>query len=233
MALSGIADKFLRISEWIMFFLLVNLIWLLFNFPVVYLGVSMLFVQTTEELQSIIIWVLVLLPIIFMPATTAMFAVVRRKIAGTYEGRLVYFFWKYYKENFKRSMLGSLVIIPIWSLWLINFLLSGIQMGTAAFYMYIIATCFLLSFTNYFLSDTVHFSLKLFSSLKKAFIMSVAYSHYTIGLAITCFLFTAIIYYIHPLLLILFSGSTIAFLYFWGYYRIFLNAQAKEESTNV
>ena len=65
------------ISEWIMKFSLINLLWILFNIPIVFLLLNLLFIEQIEELPLILIPLILLMPILFFPATTAMFAMVR------------------------------------------------------------------------------------------------------------------------------------------------------------
>src|SRR5699024_3839600 len=83
MELSGVVGSLFRVSEWLMNFFLINLFWFLFNFPIVYVVLSMILVESdygtytytlaiasNEDLYMIILVTLVLLPFIFFPATT-------------------------------------------------------------------------------------------------------------------------------------------------------------------
>ena len=227
MGLPGIMGKFLGVSEWVTFFLTVNLIWLLFNLPIIYFSVSLLFVGSTDELHTLLVLLLILVPFIFVPATTAMFAIVRKKIMGNYAGALIQQYWKFYKGNYVRSLLGGLILIPLWVIWGVNFTLANSGIGSPFFYFYIIITSILLAFTNYFFADGVHFTLNIFASLRKSIFMSIGYFHYTIGLAMVSGITLFISYSLHPVLLVLFSGSVIAYIYFFGYYRIYRKAQGK------
>ena len=74
---SGLMGKLYVISEWIMKFAFTNLFWILFNLPVAFLFLNMLFVERLEDLLFFAIPLVVLMPVLFFPATTAMFAVVR------------------------------------------------------------------------------------------------------------------------------------------------------------
>ena len=227
MELSGITGKFLGVSEWVMFFLTVNLLWLLFNLPIIYFSVSLLFVGSTEELHTLLVLLLIMTPLIFVPATTAMFAIVRKKIMGNYAGALIQQYWKFYRSNYLRSLVGGLIFIPLWVIWGINFTLANSGIGSPFFYFYMIITSILLTFTNYFLADSVHFTLNVFASLRKSIFMVVGYIHYTIGLTIVAGVTIFLIYAFHPALAVLFSGSIIAYIYFFGYYQIYRKAQGK------
>lgn len=227
MELSGIMGKFLGVSEWVMFFFTVNLIWLLFNLPIIYFSVSLLFAGSTDELYTLLVLLLILTPFIFVPATTAMFAVVRKKIMGNYAGALIQQYWKFYRSNYVRSLVGGLILMPLWVIWGVNFTLANSGVGSPFFYFYMIITSILLAFTNYFIADSVHFTLNIFVSLRKSILVAIGYFHYTIGLALVSGVTLFISFSLHPVLLILFSGSIIAYIYFFGYYRIYRKALGK------
>lgn len=206
-------------------FLLTNLIWLLFNFPIVYLILSMVFSKTTEELYIYLGIIVVLLPFIFFPATTAMFGVVRSWIIGKDQGRFLYSYWKYYKQNYFRSFFGGIMYTALWLLWIVNYTLSAVEIGSGLFYFYLAITIFLVSFTGYFFADTVHYNIGLFQSLKKTLFMAIFHVHYTLGAAGAVGIIVFIAYEVHPLFTILFSGSIITYIYFFAFHQIFLRAQ--------
>lgn len=231
MEMSGMMGSFFRVSEWLMKFLLANLVWLIFNFPLVYLLLSMLNVTSTEELQIYLIVIIILLPVIFFPATMALFGVVRKWINAHNNERVIYHFWKYYKENYFRSIIGGVIYVALWVLWIVNYNLSGAEIGSGMFYFYLAITIFLLAFTNYFFADAVHYDIGLFKSLKKVLFMVVFHIQYTLGAAAAVGISFYIIYQIHPVLLLLFSGSVMAYIYFFAFHQIFLRAQGSVTST--
>lgn len=233
MEMTGMMGSFFKISEWLMKFFLANLLWLLFNFPIVYLGLSMIFVQSSEELYLLIIIVLLLLPFIFFPATTAMFAVVRMWIIGGKERHLLYLYWKYYKENYIRSLAGGFIFVLLSILWIVNYNLAMVEVGSGLFYFFIAFTMFLTAFLNYFFADTVHYELKLFQSLRKALFMAIFQVHYTLGAAAAAGICLYITYTIHPLFLLLFSGSIVAYIYFFAFHQIYLRAQEVSEAKSA
>lgn len=228
MEMKGIIGSLFKSSEWLMKFLMTNIVWLFFNFPIVYLVLNMLFVTSEDELIMFLLTILLLLPVVFFPATTAMVAVVRRWIIGSDDGRLFYCFWKYYRENYFRSLIGGLVYTVLWVVWLLNYHLSGAEIGSGAFYFFLAGTLFIVAFTNYFFADTVHFEIKIFSSLKKTLLMAVFYIHYTLGSAGAAGIALLVMYLIHPILLLFFSGSMIAYVYFFSFHQIFLKAEEKQ-----
>ena len=74
---SGLMGGLYAISEWIMKFAFTNLFWILFNLPIAFLFLNMLFVERLEDVVFFVIPLALLMPVLFFPATTAMFGVVR------------------------------------------------------------------------------------------------------------------------------------------------------------
>src|SRR6185437_1843245 len=115
------------------------------------------YAETFAELQMLIVTVAILAPFILFPATAAMFGVVRNWIIGKQDLPVLRSFWKYYRENYVRGLLGGLVIVPIWSAWAFNYFYSAVQIGSFLFYFFLVITMFLFTFTVHFFSYTVHF----------------------------------------------------------------------------
>lgn len=224
MDLSGIMGSFVRLSEWIMKFLTTNLIWLLFNSPILYFGLDMMFEKSAEQLFLLFMTILLMMPFIFFPATTAMFAVVRRWVIGQEDGRILSHFWRYYKQNYWRSLIGSFVFLALWLLWVMNYRLSMVETGSGLYYFYIAVAIVFIAITNYFFADTVHFEVKLLASLQKILFMALFYIHYTLGAAAAAIIAIFILYQLHSIFVFLFSGSVVAYIYFFAYHQIFLKA---------
>lgn len=227
MNLSGFMASFTKFSEWFMNFLQLNGLWLLFNFPIVYLLLDIIFRDSIDEIIVLLLAIFILIPFLFFPATTAMFAIVRRWIMKRPVGHLFSSFLRYYRENYLRSLIGSLIFMPIYFIWVWNFLIADIPYGTATFYFYIIILFIIISLTCYYFSDIVHFNIRLRDSLHKIIFMAIFYFPYTLGAAAASLIVGALLYAIHPLVLLLFGGSLISYIYFFAYYQIYLRAQAK------
>lgn len=229
MNLSGFIASFAKISEWFMNFLLLNSLWLLFNFPIVYLLLDIMFRDSIDEVMMLFLVILVLLPFLFFPATTAMFAVVRRWIMKRPVGNLFTRYVRHYKENYFRSFIGSILFLPLYGIWLWNFILADVAYASVTFYFYTIVLFIIISLTAYYFADIVHFSIGLRDSLHKIVFMSIFYFPYTLGAAAATLIVGAVLYAIHPLILLLFGGSLTSYIYFFAYYQIYLRAKAKAE----
>ncbi|SFL42253.1 Uncharacterized membrane protein YesL [Gracilibacillus orientalis] len=227
----GMIDKFYQISYGLMKLLLVNMLWLLFNFPIVYIVLVTLTVKSMNELYLLIMIIMLLLPFIFFPATTAMFAVIRRGTLYKKDDRLLSYFWKAYKQNYRRSLVGGIMITVIWIVWIYNYHLSGIEIGSALSYIYLAFTVFLLAFTNYFFADSVHYHLPFIVSIKKSIMMSIGFPHYTISIIGVSGVCLYSLYVLHPIFLVLYGGILPAIICFLGYYFIYLRAKKSKEMT--
>ncbi|WP_163580637.1 YesL family protein [Gracilibacillus saliphilus] len=226
----GMIGRFYQISYWMMKLLLVNMIWVIFNFPIVYMVLAILTVNSMDELYLLLIIIILLLPFIFFPATNAMFAVVRRGVLYKKDDRLLSYFWKTYKQNYARSLVGGITITVLWFVWIYNYQLSGIELGSGLSYIYLALTMFLLAFTSYFFADSVHYHLTFIASLKKSIIMSIGFPHYTISIIGVSGVCLYILYWLHPVFLVLYGGISPAIICFLGYYFIYLRAKRVKET---
>lgn len=220
----GITGKLYQLCHWVMKLLIVNLIWIGFNFPVVYLALATLDVRTIDELYLILFTMIALLPFILFPATAAMFALVRRAVIHRIQDQLFRTFWRFYRQNYLQSMTGGIIFTIIWGIWLVNYQLLNAEIGSGLFYIYLLLTVFLLAFTSYFVADIVHVHLNVWSSLKKACMISLAFPHYTIASIGVSTAALYILYQIHPLFFILYSGIVPTVIVFLSYYLIVLRA---------
>lgn len=205
--------------------LIINAIWLLFNIPIVYLLMDIKFRNSVEEIFTLLIVIICLMPFVFFPATTAMYGLIRRWIIGKGTRNKFTNFIRFYKENYIRSLLGSLPFMLLWYLWLMNYRHTFIETGSLIFYVYLFIALLFFALTNYFFADLVHFQIGFFASLQKTVFMIVFYIHYTLGAACATIIVIGGLYLIHPILIILFSGSTIAYIYFFAYHQIYLKAK--------
>lgn len=108
--------KVFKLTEWFMWLVTINLLWMITNLPIVLLGLLMMLSTSTLGIIVLAIPVAILSPILLFPSTMATFAVVRELIL---HGRLPTVFktyWSFFKKGYKKSLsLGSILTIG----WLI------------------------------------------------------------------------------------------------------------------
>lgn len=229
MNFGGFTGGLYTVSEWIMRFFVVNILWVIFNIPFLFILFNMFFVGQIEGLFFLIIILAILAPILLFPATSAVFASVREWIMKKNEhGGLTKTFWTFYKENYKRSLLAGIIFTVMWVVWAFDvYFFSNINIIITI--IFLIMGVILFVWTINFFSVTVHYHMKLFQSLKNALLI-------TLGsplLFITVVLSSAGILYIgifvFQALLIFFASSMIAFLSFAAFYRSYLKIVEREE----
>ncbi len=212
------------ISEWIMKFSLINLFWILFNMPIVYLLLNLLFIEQKEALPFLLIPIILLMPILFFPATTAMFGMVRGWISKD-EGssHLLKSYWGYYKENYKRSALIGLILTIAWMIWAADVYYFFNDNNSIMMFLFMIMGIILYVFSINLFSVTVHYHMKLFTSIKNAFLLTIGspvlFIAVTISSGVVLYISINVFRYFLPFL----TGSLIAFLSFSAFYRNHLN----------
>src|SRR5690625_2523745 len=115
-------ERLYNISEWVKNLLIINILWMLFNLPVLYF-VALLYVAADfNGFISISIILVCLLPFTFFPATIVMFALVRDLIMKKEQKVLIIrTFWKYYKENYFRGMLAGFVVTFVLVIFFVDY----------------------------------------------------------------------------------------------------------------
>src|SRR5690606_20734708 len=98
--MNGLMGGLYRISEWIMRFTVINVLWVVCSIPFFFVAFPLLAVQTTSELASVLIVMGAVSPFVFFPATAAMFSVVRKWVMGDPDVPLLKSYFRAYKENY-------------------------------------------------------------------------------------------------------------------------------------
>ncbi|MBM7573551.1 YesL family protein [Aquibacillus albus] len=227
MELTGIIGGFYKISVWITRFAAVNLLWFIFNFPVFFFVYNLLLVETINELVVTVIILSVITPFIFFPATTAMFAVMRKWVMGE-DIKLASSYWKYYKEEYKKSVIGGMVIGCFWLLLAIDYYFYINASQSKLFIAFFILLAFILAvFTLHFFSIIVHAQTKLFSAFKNAMYITIGSPILTIEIGLISGLILYFSFHGVAFLIPFFIGAIIAFVSFAGFLRFYSKVQTK------
>lgn len=222
-----------NISEGIMKFLTINLIWILFNVPIVFFLINLLIVKDTNGFIAISIILLLLMPFFFFPATTGMFAVMRKWIMKEREIPVLRTFWRHYKENYIKSMMGGLIIEVIWIIFAVDYYFFTIYVSKFFSYLFIFIFIYLLVFTLHFFSTIVHFESRLFNSLKNSMLITIGSPILSFGLGILNGLIIFISFRYLTFLIPLFTGAVIAFVSYLGFYKVYLKLQLLREEEKI
>lgn len=192
--MKSFVDGSYRFCEWIMRFAYLNILWVTFT-------------------------MLGLIVLGFMPATAAMFSVVRKWVIGKDDIPIFTVFWKAYrKEFFKANLLGYTILLIGYLL----FIQLQILWAQENVVYYVVGFGVLALFLGYFIiliylfPVFVHFNLTTFQYIRWPFIIGVVHPVLTIVLTVGV-LFIHYFTYTHlPALLFFFGGSFTAFILMWG-----------------
>lgn len=227
---TGFMGGLYAISEWIMKFSLINLFWILFNIPIVFLLLNLLFIEQIEELPLLLIPLILLMPILFFPATTAMFGMVRGWIIKDEDSsHLFKTYWRYYKENYKRSASSGLILTIAWMIWAVD-VYYFVDKSSLLMFLFMILGIILFVFSINLFSVTVHYHMKLITALKNTFLLTIGSPVLFIAVAISSGVVLYISLNVFRFFLPFLTGSLIAFLCFSAFYRNYLKIIDKSKN---
>lgn len=204
------------------FFIGSNLMWFIFNLPLVVLGSILM--KVSDVLVPVTIISLILVPFILFPATTGMFGVIR-KFMRNEDVSVIQGFLKHYKDNYKRSIVGGMIFTLLWIiLGYVYFSFSD----SGTFFMIILAIIGLALFmvTLNFICITVHMEAGLSQSIQNAGIITITGNILSlivglISIAALYFSYTKAIYLI-PFI----TGAFITFIVYWTFQKMMQSIQA-------
>ncbi|MFD2130384.1 YesL family protein [Pseudogracilibacillus auburnensis] len=160
----------------------------------------------------------------FMPATAAMFAVVRKWVLGEEDSAIFKTFWDSYRKEFlKANGLGMMFFLFGYFL-IIEFQILRLQESLLYFIVsFGVITIFILYTIalTYFFPIFVHFNLKLTDYLKWPFIIGIVHPILTLFMMIGLLTILYITFMTIPAILFFFGGSMSAYFIMWGASKTF------------
>lgn len=167
----------------------------------------------------------------FMPATAAMFAVVRKWIMGEHDIPIYQTFWTSYRREFFQANGLGLILFIIGYLLVIQFNILFFQerivYKIASFSVVALFILYAIVLT-YLFPIFVHFHLRLVDYLKWPFVIGIIHPILTLLLIVGISVLAYIVYMTIPALLFFFGGSVVAYLLMLGASQTFHKYEAKE-----
>ncbi|BAC15163.1 hypothetical conserved protein [Oceanobacillus iheyensis HTE831] len=197
--MTSIAQGYYSIAVWITRFAYVNILWIAFT--ILGLGIFGL-----------------------IPATVAMFAVVRKWNMGEQDIAIFPLFWKTYRQEFVKANGLGLLLAAVGYLLTIEFQILGTQTSLIYQMVQFSVVVILILFAMvvaYFFPIYVHFNLKFMDYIKWPFIIGVIHPILTVVLLVGVGLLLSITFYSLPALLFFFGGSVTAYILMWGVSKTF------------
>lgn len=223
-----IMEGITRILDWIMRFSVINLLWILFCLPIVFVTIPVFYADNVSAVFTLLLVIAILAPFFFFPATTAMFGVVRNWIFGEADVPLFKTYWRQYKENYVRSLISGIVLTILWVILGIDvYYFTQVNPFISGFF--IIGSFFLFNFTIFYFANTVHTELKLLPNLKNSLILTLINPVYNLCLLIINVTILYISFNVFTALIPFFMGTMVAFISIKGYQQKLMKVQGLKE----
>ena len=222
-----------HISKLISNYFLVNIIWLAFNIPLAFIiALALLGSINFEQIILVSTIVFILAPLLFFPATTAMFAVIRSWVLKKSNDKVLKPFWNFYKENFVKSVIGGFIFSFIWMLYIVDFYFLTAYRNPLITIVFILLFFFLFGFTLIFLCSIVHFTDRLPQLFKNAFFITIGHPFLMIGLTGLNGLILYLSLAYAPFLYLICTGSLMSYFTYTSFNRVFVKLEEKEAEAN-
>lgn len=217
----GIMYKF---SEWVMRLATINILWFICSLPViVFAAISLVGKDmTTQDIYSSLFMVCVLSPFFFFPATAAMFTVTRKWVMGDLDVPLFRTYFKGYKENYLKSMLGGLFFIILIAVFIVNIRFYRGQSSLLGILwpLFIVFLVLAVATMMNFFSILAHFHMKLRHIIKNAVLITIGRPIASVSMIVGNAVLMYISYiFLHLILFVFFTGSLAGFYTFWQFHR--------------
>ncbi|MFD1030104.1 YesL family protein [Metaplanococcus flavidus] len=215
--LKGISSVFYAMSEWIMRFSGVNLLWFGVSLPFFLLFVTVEMSSSGGLIYfGIAAWLLGSL--LFFPATAAVFSVVRDWIMETEPSSIAKSYFKHLKADYRGNAKMGAFFSLIWLLWYYGYFYLYTAKNSLAIILLLFGLAMFVFTVNY-LSINAHYRMSSISKVKNTFFLSAGKPLMSLAVAfvsgILLWLSTTQLLWLFPLA----SCSMIAFLSFSAFYR--------------
>lgn len=223
---SGFSGILYSLTEWIMRFSVINILWFLINIPIAIILFSLYMHGFTFE--SVIYWVplLILMPLLFVPSTVGLFATTRDWVMKKEQHSLTKAYFSHIKMSYKKSFLAGIILTIIWFIWIMDFYFFYNESDLFRI-VFLIVGLLLFVYTWNFFSLSAHYEMTNKELLKNTFFVTIGSPLLSFFILISNLL---LVYLSMTKLLFLFpffTGSISAFLSFSAFYRFFLKVEKK------
>ncbi len=202
---------------------MINLIWFLFNLPIVMVTLPMLVVKEATELYSFILPALICIILLLFPATSAMFSLVKDFVLKIEANQnILCQFCSTYKRLYKRSIVGGLLFTSVWILIFIDFILF-FDMRILV-YIFIFVSAIVFTITVNFFSVLVYEEDRLLTVLKKASLLTFSRPLLIPVIVLGNILILYVSVNLFQFLVLICTGSGFGLFSFYTFYRLHIRA---------
>lgn len=219
------SNGFYKVFDWISKFAILNALWVIINIPVLLLVLLAVATNVEQYLLETAAFASVLLPFLFFPATAALFSSVRDMVMGTRENKMIFRFFGYLKENYKKSALSGIYFTALWLIWTVGYLNYFESNIIFQFAMLGLGMPLFIASLYYFVINA-HYDISIKQTFTKVFLLTFG----NIPLSLMMFGVTLLILYVSVngwlVLLLFFSAAVTAFILFSMFYRFYVSVHA-------
>ena len=225
--LNGLMGVIYGASEWFLKMAIVNFMWFLMSLP---LFTAFLVIDISNAAGIVLFGALVLLfaPLLFFPATAAVFASARDWLLGT-DSSTVKMYVAHLRANYKESVKMGVPFAAVWLFWYLAYFY--LESGSGAInWLFLITGLALFVYTVNFLSISVHYRMSGKERLLNAFFVSAGSPLLSLIIVAGSGLLIWITAVKLLLLLPLLTASLSVFLSFSAFYSFTLRVKNKREA---
>ncbi|MFC7061055.1 YesL family protein [Halobacillus seohaensis] len=224
---NGIFGFIYLLASWFMRLSVTNFLWFVLNIPVTI--VVWTYLINDEGTHIYALPLVVLLPLLFYPASAALFAMARDWMRDEEHDSLLKMYVAYLRSNYRTSFVSGLIWTLLWSIWILDFRFFAENNDLLAT-VFSILGILLVVMNIHFLSMIVHYEMTIRERFFNSFYMTVGRPGVTV---ITALIVSFIIYIASTLwfVIIFFAGSLIATISFYLFYRSYL--KIRQEACNI
>lgn len=201
-----------------------NIVWFIFNLPLVILAVILMRQAGPLVLSGLVLLMIVLVPFVLFPATTALFGVVRNYILKE-PVPLLKSYLADYKAHYIRSVEGGFLFTVAWGITGYIYLSNSDLNYFLTLLLGLIALILVVLTLNFF-AMTVHLESSFSRALSNVLLVSIGgnFLSLAVGLLAVGIIYVSYTYalYLFPLV----TGSAVAYLAFFAFLKLLQGIQA-------
>ncbi|MBU9712673.1 YesL family protein [Evansella tamaricis] len=225
----GFSGLITIIADWIMKLSVLNIVWMITNLPILFIAFLMIFSPSDYVLAVLTIPLVIFLPIVFFPGTTAMFATVREWVMKKEQPSIIKSYLSHLKDNYIQSMWSGLGLTGLWVVWALDYFFFRTRHDLLAVVFLLIGVLLIIFTINYF-CISVHYHMGKREMYKNAFYITVG----SPLLLITLISANILVIYLSARFLFLipfFTVSLIVLLSYLAFYQFTLKVEKKLTET--
>lgn len=218
-------------AEWFMRFTVINLIWFVINLPILFVALSVYLNGYSTADAVYLLPLLLLIPVLFVPSTIALFSTVREWIIPKEQPSLLKTYFSHLKANYRQGLISGIGLQALWLVWLLDFYFFK-EFSSMLVILFIVIGLGLFVYTINFFSLSAHYKMRSAALFKNAFFVTMGNPLMGLFIVVSNL---ALFYAGATEILFLFPffiGTLSAYLSFLAFYRFSLKIEARAQMSS-